>query len=131
MNSERSACPLYVPVAAATAGTAADLFAISPFSGKAKVARVDFASDGALTADDTNYATLTASVGGTTIGTLSTTTSDSGDIADGGVASLTLTAAGSNLVAEGGAVKIAITKPGTGVAVAGTVSVVFERVRAD
>lgn len=131
MNSERSACPLYVPVAAATAGTDANLLAVSPFPGKAKVARVDYASDGGVTADDTDYATFTASVGGTTIGTLTTETTGSGDIADGGVASLSLTAAGSNLVAEGGAVKVAITKTASGVGISGTVSVVFERVAAD
>ena len=131
MNSERSSCALYVPLAAATAGTGADLFAVSPFSGKAKVARVDYVSDGGVTANDTNFATFTATVGGTTIGTLTTETTGSGNIADGGVASLTLTAEGSNLVAEGGAVKVAITKDATGVAIAGTVAVIFERVRAD
>jgi len=47
------------------------------------------------------------------------------------VASVALSGAGSNLVADGGAVKVAITKPGTGVAIAGTVQVTLERVRAD
>lgn len=131
MNSERMSSALYIPVAAATAGTASDLFCVNRTGGKAKVVAVDFVADGAVTANDTNYATFTASVGGTSIGAVSTTTTDSGDIADGGVASVALSGAGSNLVADGGAVKVAITKPGTGVAIAGTVQVTLERVRAD
>jgi hypothetical protein len=131
MNTERAPFPCYIPVAAATAGNAADIFAVSPFLGKSKVARIDYVSDGGVTANNTNYATFTATVAGTTIGTMTTEITGSGDIADGAVESLTLTAAGSNLVAEGGVVKVAITKAASGVAIAGTVSVVFERVAAD
>jgi hypothetical protein len=43
---------------------------------------------------------------------------------------VTLSGAGSNLIADGGAVKVAITKAASGVAVAGTVVVTLERVRA-
>ncbi len=124
--------PIYVPVAAATAGTAADLFTVNGMPGQAKIVGCYLVADGAITANDTNYATLTLTVGGTTVGTMSTTiTAGTGDIADGGVASMTLTAAGSNLVGQGEAIKCAITKPGTGVAVAGTVVVALEQVRAD
>lgn len=131
MNSERMTPHAYCPVAIATAGTAGDLFVVCGFAGKSKVARVDFVSDGGLTANNSNNATFTASVGGTTIGTMVTNVAGTGDIADGGVASMSLTAAGSNLVSEGGAVKIAVTKTGSGVAVVGQVAVTFERVRAD
>ena len=112
MNSERISLALYVPVAAATAGTDADLYGVNRSGGKAKVVGVDFVADGAVTANDTNYATFTASVGGTSVGAMSTTTTGTGDIADGG------------------AVKVAITKEASGVAVAGTVVVTLERVRA-
>ena len=130
MNSERISLALYVPVAAATAGTDADLYGVNRSGGKAKVVGVDFVADGAVTADDTNYATFTASVGGTSVGAMSTTTTGTGNIADGGVASVTLSGAASNLIADGGAVKVAITKAASGVAVAGTVVVTLERVRA-
>ena len=131
MNSERMTVNAYCPVAIATAGTDGDLFVVSGFAGKSIVARVDFVADGLLTANNSNNATFTASVGGTTIGTMVTNVAGTGDIADGGVASMSLTAAGSNLVSEGGAVKIAVTKTGSGVAVVGQVAVTFERVRAD
>ena len=131
MNSERMTPHAYCPVAVATAGTAGDLFVVCGFGGKSVVRRLDFVSDGGVTANNTNNAVFTASVGGTTIGTMTTNVAGTGDIADGGVASMVLTAAASNLVAEGGAVKIAITKGGSGVAIAGQVAVTFERVRAD
>lgn len=131
MNSERMSLALYIPVAAATAGTVSDLFCVNRSGGKAKVVAVDFVADGAVTANDTNYATFTATVGGTSVGAMSTTTAGTGTIADGGVASVALSGAASNLVADGSAVKVAITKPGTGVAIAGTVVVTLERVRAD
>ncbi len=131
MNSERMTPHAYCPVAIATAGTDGDLFVVCGFSGKSKVARVDFVADGTLTANNSNHATFTASVGGTTIGTMVTNVAGTGDITDGTTASMTLTAAGANLVSEGGAVKIAVSKAGSGVAVLGQVAVTFERVRAD
>ena len=131
MNSERMTVQQYIPLAAATAGTAADLFVVYGGNGKAKVARVDYVSDGGITANDTNYATLTVTVAGTSLGSFSTTAAGTGDIADGAVESVTLSGAGSNLVSEGGAVKLAITKVASGVAMSGGIAVTFERVRAD
>ena len=122
---------LYIPLALATAGTAGDLFCVNRLGGKAKVSAVDFIADGAVTANDSNYALFTVTVGGTSVATMETTTTGTGDISDGGVASATLSGAGSNLVSEGGAVKCAITKPGTGVAIAGTLAITLERVRVD
>jgi len=131
MNTAIDTVQQYIPLAAATAGTASDVFVVCGLPGKSKVRAVRYVSDGGVTADDTDYATFTATVDGTTIGAASTTTAGTGDIADGGVAALSLTAAGSNLLAEGEAVKVAITKPGNGVAISGALAVTFERVRAD
>lgn len=131
MNSERITVQQYIPLAAATAGTAADMFVVCGMPGKSKVVGVDYVSDGGVTANDTNYATLTVTVADTSIGSFSTTTAGTGDIADGAVEAVTLSGAGSNLVAEGGVVKLAWTKAASGVAVSGAVAVTFERVRAD
>lgn len=130
MNSERMTVQQYIPLAAATAGTAADLHFVHRSGGKAKVVAVDYVSDGGVTANDTNYATLTVTVGGTSLGFFSTTTGGTGNIADGAVESVTLSGAGSNLVDDGGVVKVALTKVSSGVAVSGAVAVTFERVRA-
>jgi hypothetical protein len=131
IQNDTHTAALYVPVNSATAGNEDDLYCVNRLGGKAKVSAVDFIADGLVTANDTNYATFTVTVAGTSVATMSTTTTGTGDIADGGVASATLSGAGSNLVAEGGAVKCAITKPGSGVAIAGTVCITLERVRAD
>jgi hypothetical protein len=131
IQNDTHTAALYVPVNSATAGNGDDLFCVNRLGGKAKVSAVDFIADGAVTANDSNNATFTCTVAGVSVGAMTTSTTGTGDIADGGVASITLSGAGSNLVAEGGAVKVAITKTGSGVAVAGTVAVTLERVRAD
>lgn len=131
MNSERMTVQQYIPLAAATAGTAADLYFTHRLGSKAKVVAVDYLSDGGVTADDTNYATFTATVGGTSVGAMSTTTAGTGDIADGALEAVSVSSAMSNLVADGGVVKVAITKVASGVAISGAVAVSFERVRAD
>ncbi len=130
-SNEFYTAQLYIPVNSATAGNLDDLFCVNRLGGKAQVTAVDYVSDGGVTANDSNNKTFTASVAGVSIGAMTTSTSGTGTIADGGVASITLSAAGSNLVAEGGAVKVAITKTGSGVAVAGTLAVTMQRVRAD
>lgn len=130
-QNEAHTAQLYIPLALATADTEGDLFCVNRLGGKAKVAAVDFVADGAVTANDTNYALFTVTVGGTSVATMETTTTGTGDIADGAVASATLSGAGSNLLDDGDAVKCAITKPGTGVAIAGTLAITLERVRAD
>ncbi len=130
-SNEFYTAQLYIPVNSATAGNVDDLFCVNRLGGKAKVTAVDYVSDGGVTADNSNNKTFTASVAGVSIGSMTTNVAGTGTIADGGVASMTLSGAGSNLVAEGGAVKIALTKAGSGVAVAGTVAVTLQRVRAD
>ncbi len=130
-QNETHTAQLYIPLAIATAATEGDLFCVNRLGGKAKVIAVDYVSDGGVTADNTNNKTFTCTVAGTSVGAMTTNVAGTGDIADGGVASITLSGAGSNLVAEGGAIKIAITKAGSGVAIAGTVAVTLERVRAD
>ena len=130
-SNEFYTAQLYVPVNSATAGNEDDLFCVNRLGGKAQVTAVDYVSNGGVTANNTNNAIFTASVGGVSIGAMTTNVAGTGTIADGGVASITLSAAGTNLVSEGGAVKVAITKGGSGVAVAGTVAVTLQRVRVD
>lgn len=121
----------YIPIAAATAGTASDVFVAYCGDGKAKLVYLGYLSDGGVTANDTNYATFTATIGGNTVATESTTTADTGDIADGAVESFALSSTGDNLVSQGEAVKVAITKVASGVAVSGAIVAGFRHIRAD
>lgn len=130
-SNEFYTAQILLPVSVATAGTDDDVFCINRLGGKAQVTGVDFIANGQVVAHDTNNKVFTCTVGGVSIGAMTTSTGGTGTIADGGVASITLSAAGSNLVAEGGAVKVAITIGGSGVAVAGTLAVTMQRVRAD
>ena len=122
---------ILVPPGAATAGTDDNLYCINRLGGKAQVVNVDFVANGAITANDSNNATFTVSVGGTSLGSIVTSTGGTGDITDGTNTAISLSAAATNLVAEGGLVKVAITKAGTGVAVKGQVAVTLQRVRVD
>lgn len=120
-----------LPTGVATAGTDGDIYVINRLGGKAKVTNVDFIAEADITANDSNYATLTVTVDGTSLGSIETDTGGTGDVTAGTNEPITLSGAGSNLVAEGGLVKVAITKAGTGVAVTGVCAVTLERVRAD
>ena len=120
-----------LPTGVATAGTAGDIYVINRLGGKAKVTNVDFIADTNITANDSNYATFTVTVSGTSLGAIETDTGGTGDVTAGTNEPITLSGAGSNLVAEGGLVKVAITKTGSGVAVKGVCAVTLERVRAD
>lgn len=120
-----------LPTGVATAGTAGDIYVINRLGGKAKVTNVDFIAETNITANDSNNATFTVTVGGTSLGSIQTSTGGTGDVTAGVNEAIALSAAGSNLVAEGGLVKVAITKTGSGVAVKGVCAVTLERVRAD
>lgn len=120
-----------LPTGVATAGTDGDIYVINRMGGKAKVTHVDFIADANITANDSNYATFTVSVGGTSLGSIETDTGGTGDVTAGTNEPISLSAAGSNLLADGDSVKVAITKTGTGVAVTGVCAVTIERVRAD
>jgi hypothetical protein len=120
-----------VPPGAATAGDPDNLYCLNRLGGKAQVVNVDFVANGAITANDSNNATITVSVGGTSLGSIQTTTGGTGDITDGSNTAITLSDTAANLVAEGGLVKVAITKTGSGVAVKGQVAVTLQRVRVD
>ena len=120
-----------LPTGVATANTAGDIYVINRLGGKAKVTHVDFIPEANITANDTNNATFTVSVSGTSLGTIVTSTSGTGDVVAGTNEPIALSAAASNLIADGGLVKVAITKGGSGVAVKGVCAVTIERVRAD
>lgn len=130
-DNEFYTAQILLPVSVATAGNSDDVFCINRLGGKSQVTAVDFIANGSVTANDSNNKVFTCTVGGVSIGAMTTSTSGTGDITDGTAASITLSAAGSNLVAEGGVVKVAITIGGSGVAVAGTLAVTMQRVRAD
>ncbi len=130
-DNEPICAQILVPPGAATAGDPDNLYCLNRTGGKAQVVNVDFIANGAITANDSNNATITVSVGGTSLGNIQTTTGGTGDISDGSSTAISLSSAAANLVAEGGLVKVAITKTGTGVAVKGQVAVTLQRVRVD
>lgn len=130
-SNEFHTATVQLPTGVATAGTAGDVYVINRLGGKAKVSNVDFIADTAITANNSNNATFTVSVGGVSLGTIVTTTAGTGDVTAGVNEPIALSAEGSNLLAEGGLAKIAITKTGSGVAVKGVVAVTLQRVRVD
>jgi hypothetical protein len=131
IQNDSHTATVQLPTGVATAGDPGDIYVINRLGGKAKVANVDFIADTNITANNSNNATFTVTVSGTSLGSIQTTTGGTGDITAGVNEPITLSGAGSNLVAEGGLVKVAITKTGTGVAVKGVCAVTIERVRAD
>jgi len=130
-SNEMHTATVQLPTGVATAGTAGDIYVINRLGGKAKVVNVDFIADAAITANNSNNATFTVSVGGTSLGSIVSTVAGTGDITAGVNEPITLSAAGSNLLSEGGIAKVAITKAGSGVAVTGVCAVTLQRVRAD
>ena len=130
-SNEFHTASVQLPTGVATAGTDGDVYVINRLGGKAKVTNVDFIAEAAITANNTNNATFTVSVSGTTLGSIVTNVAGTGDVTAGVNEVIALSGAGSNLVADGGLVKVAITKASSGVAVKGVCAVTLQRVRAD
>jgi len=120
----------YLPLAVATAGTAdTRSLAICP-AGTWKIKAAYFSPDTAVTANDTNYATIALKNGATTIASESTTTTDTGNLTAQTPVALALTGTGKDLeFAQGEAVTIAVTKAASGVAIDGQVCVYLEQLR--
>ena len=131
MNNEIKGMSQYIPIAAATAGTPATVLLTYVGDGKAELVYLGFTAIGAVTANDTNYATFTATIGATTVATESTTTSDTGDIAAFATESLVLSSTGDATLSQGESVKVVISKIASGVAISGSLVAGFRRVRAD
>ena len=125
-------CPLSTAVA--TAGTADDLFVGWPdASNDAYLVAAVYAADDAVTANDTNFATVTISVGSTTLCSFTTETSASGgtgNIATSTPVIFSISNPKSALVKTTAPVKIAVTKDGSGVALTGRITLQFQPVRA-
>lgn len=131
MNNEIKGMQQYIPIAAATAGTPATVLLTYVGDGKAELVYLGFAAIGAVTSNDTNYATFTATIGATTVATESTTTSDTGDIAAFATEPLVLSSTGDATLSQGESVKVVISKVASGVAITGALVAGFRRVRAD
>jgi hypothetical protein len=117
-----------------TAGTAETVYAALPAGafGKAKIVGAEFIPDANRTASDTDYATLAIKVGATTIGSIATTTTGTGNLVAGTAVSITLTGEEAVPLTAGGSnsCSAAVTKSGSGVAFTGTVVLLCEAVRA-
>lgn len=118
--------------AAIAAGTDADLYLANPHSYPVQVERVYIVANAALTANDTNYTTLTLKNGSTSLITARPTTVAGTGFTAGEVESqAVLAAAGADLVIEpGAAIVFEKTDSGSGVAFNGAVVVSCRPVRA-
>lgn len=117
---------IVMPLAQATAGSA-DLYVTHwPFTAKGTLESAAYSCASAVTAHDTNYADISVELGGTEVCSEQTTTGDTGNIALLDLESLALTVSGSSLeVSAGESIEALVTKAGTGVAVLGSVRLVF------
>ncbi len=119
----------------AAAGTVDGDVYVNPLPVKLRIISGYFTPQAAVTANDTNYATVTLANGATTLHSFDTRTSGSGgtgDLAATTPVALTLatTAVGTILeIAPGGAIKLNKTVAGSGVAIYGRYSLLCEEVR--
>ena len=109
---------LTLPRVGTAAAGAAEIARIgmNALPGKLFITSLVFVPDTAVTADDTNYATLTFAIGSTTIGTLVTNLAQ-GDLVAGTPVAITLS--GDLTVAAGAIVKVTKTYAGTGAVMSG------------
>jgi hypothetical protein len=104
-------------------------YAINASLNAAKIKRLLLIPNVAVTADNTNYITVTVKRGSTTLATRTTTVAGLGMVA-GTVESLTITGTGGDLErAASGVFEVAVAKTGTGPAYDFDVVVVYEGVR--
>ncbi len=117
---------IVMPLSQTTAGTD-DLYVTHwPFAAKGRLVSAAYSCGSAVTADDTNYADISVELGGSEVCSEQTTTGDTGDIAALALETLALTASGATLeVSEGESIEAIVTKAGTGVAVLGSVRLIF------
>lgn len=117
---------IVMPLMQATAGSA-DLYVSHwPFAAKGRLEGAAYSCGSAVTAHDTNYADISVELGGTEVCSEQTTTGDTGDIAALALETLALTASGVSLeVSEGESIEAIVTKAGSGVAVLGSVRLIF------
>lgn len=120
----------------ASTATADTLVWANPFDFAVEIVAARYIANGTITADNTNFATLqvktqNAAAGATAVAAaLSTTITDSGNIATDIAEAFTLTPANVQ-VPVGGNIKVAITKPGSGVIVrSGIIMVRIRRIGA-
>lgn len=117
---------IVMPLAQTTAGTN-DLYVTHwPFAAKGTLESAAYSCGSAVTANDTNYADISVELGGTEVCSEQTTTGDTGNIAALALETLALTASGVSLeVSEGESIEAIVTKAGSGVAVLGSVRLIF------
>lgn len=112
---------LFIPtplINAAAAGANATDYGIYKLPHGARIVDIDGLPHAAGTANDTNYATLTISAGGTTIATVDTDTAGTGSLVAGTAFDIPLTAAGQSVeLSDGEVITVAKTFAGTGLAV--------------
>lgn len=111
-------------VALGSPGAEYSLWAL-PFKGRFLSARL--VPSAALTAHDTNYATLTIAIDGTAVAAVSTTTTGTGNLVKGTDIAITTTGTGATLEAsEKSVLSFAKTEGGSGIAFSGTAVLLFE-----
>ena len=117
---------IVMPLSQTTAGSN-DLYVTHwPFAAPGTLESAAYSCASAVTAHDTNFADISVELGGTEVCSEQTTTGDTGDIAALALESLALTASGPSIeVSEGESIEALVTKAGTGVAVLGSVRLVF------
>lgn len=116
------------PVVAPLAGsgtTTADYIVGNPLDVGLSLDSLVFIDDAGITANDTNYATISVELDGVEVATISTTTTDSGNIAADTPKVISVSNANLLAAAAGGKINFKLAKAGTGVAVAGRVLAVF------
>jgi len=113
---ERAIGPLVLNTVAA--GTDDAAYAVWPFTEPARVSALRIVPQIAVTANATNYATLSVEIDGTEIATEATTVADLGDLVAGTDIAAALTGSGTSLeVAQNAVIAFKKTASGTGVAV--------------
>ena len=101
-----------------------------PYAGEWELESAYFCADAAVTADDTNYATIKLLNGSTTLATMSFTTSGTGNVAQYDMVAFSLSNAGGNPYTGGtDAIRVEKDDPGTGMALHGSVVLGLRAVR--
>lgn len=113
---------------AGTGSTGADIVKANTFPVKVKLFSAAFVDDAGITANDTNYATISLELDGNEVASSSTTTTDLDDIAADTPVAIAVTAADA-AAASTGKIHAKLVKAASGVAVSGRLICTFVAVR--
>ena len=116
--------PLVAPIAG-TGGSADAYVLANPSDISLSLDSVSYIDDAGVTANDSNYATISVELDGVAVASSSTTTSDLGTIAANTPIAIPVDN-GNIVVAPGGKVEIKLAKAGSGVTTAGRCVVVLK-----